>query len=291
MNVSKFKSEIYSQSLEIKEAIKNFKHSVKTSIDEIIRSKELYYKDIYKQSDHPDEYLVDQGYKYYTEISANYLIDISARLSKKIKKPEENYDSESDSLYSYYSIDYINEFFKGLDDVEFFYGIVRFANFFGETDNYFGGDLYRKVFEYINYWELVELSKMIEYKKSVFVAMSFSGNLKKARESIKNAIERFNYLPLLIDEKEHSNYIVPEIMKEIEKCEFLVADYTENKRGVYYEAGIGKGLNKIVIHTCKNTKKDKKNLHFDIKDINTIFWNDEDELSERLVRRIGSITK
>lgn len=291
MNVSKFKEEINSQPIEIKEAIKKFKHSVEISIDGIIRSKELYYKDIYKQNAHPEEYLSDQEYKYYTEISASHLIDISAQLSRKIKNSTEAYDGESDSLYSYYSIDYVNEFFKGVDEAEFFYGIVRFSNFFGEANNYFGGDLYRKVFEYINYWELTELSKMIEYKKSVFIAMSFSNNLNKARESIKKAIERFDYLPLLIDEKEHSNFIVPEVIKEIEKCEFLIADFTENKRGVYYEAGIGKGLNKVVIHTCKDTKKDKENLHFDVKDINTIFWNDEDELSERIIRRIGSMTK
>lgn len=293
MNIVKFKHEIeYNEEFsEIKEVMEKFKHSVIESMSELVMREDRYYRNMYKDNEFTDEYLVDPEYRWYTEVSAHYLIDISTHLSKDIKEPKEDYDSEFECFYQYYNISYVIEFFKELDEAEFFYGIVRFANIFGKTDKYFIGDLNRIVLRFVKYWDLRDLSKMIELKKSVFIAMSFSEDMKSAREEIKRAIEDFDYLPILIDEKEHSNFIVPEIINEIEKCEFLIADYTENKNGVYYEAGIGKGLKKIVIHTCKDTEKDREKLHFDIKDINTIFWKNTEELYERLIRRIECTIK
>lgn len=163
MNIDRFKSEIECNEMFInkKEAIKNFKYSVITSVDELVRRKDMYYKDMYKEKEYPEEYLIDQDYKYYTEISSHYLVDLSSCLSKEIKCPQESYDSESDSLYMYYTIDYINDFLKRLEELDYFYGVVRFANFFGTSDNYFGGDLYSIVFEYIHYWNLEEIGDMI----------------------------------------------------------------------------------------------------------------------------------
>ena len=46
--------------------------------------------------------------------------------------------------------------------------------------------------------------------------------------------------------------------------------------GVYWEAGFAYGLNKPVIHTCKDDEKSRRRIHFDVDQYNTIFWKDGD---------------
>ena len=88
------------------------------------------------------------------------------------------------------------------------------------------------------------------------------GSMNIVRDSIKRAIEDAGYLPVIIDEKEHNNQIVPEIFYEIKNSKFIVADLCGHRNGVYYEAGYAKGLGKEVILTCRQSDFDKK--HFDV---------------------------
>lgn len=125
--------------------------------------------------------------------------------------------------------------------------------------------------------------------KTVFIAMDFkhkneSTEMGECRAAIKEAIEKSNYEPIIIDEIEHNNYIPKEIFNKIESAKFMVADLTFQNCGVYYEAGIAKGLGKDVIFTCNSW--DFKNIHFDTKQINTIKWKTKDDLLEKLYNRI-----
>jgi len=124
--------------------------------------------------------------------------------------------------------------------------------------------------------------------KTAFVAMSFADELLLAREEIKRAIESSGYVPMLIDTKEHNNQIVPEILYEIQKSRFVVADFTNQRGGVYYEAGYAEGLKIPVIALCRDD--DFKNVHFDLKQKNTITWAKEEEIHDKLVRRIVATT-
>lgn len=123
--------------------------------------------------------------------------------------------------------------------------------------------------------------------QKAFVAMWFSDTMKEARNAIKEAISECGYVANIIDEKEHNHDIVPEILYEIDNSKFLVADLTGNRGGVYYEAGYAKGIGKEVILTAKEGEKP----HFDVAQVNTIFWKDEMELKDRLIRRIKSTIK
>jgi len=42
--------------------------------------------------------------------------------------------------------------------------------------------------------------------------------------------------------------------------------------GVYLEAGYAKGLGKQVIFTCHDNQVSRDRVHFDVKQVNTIFW-------------------
>jgi len=104
-----------------------------------------------------------------------------------------------------------------------------------------------------------------------FVAMSFSTDrLPIWTEVIEPAIKDAGYKPIRVDQYEHSNRIDDEIIAQIRRCRFLVADFTAQKPGVYFEAGLALGLGRTVIWMCDHA--DKGNLHFDIRQFNTILY-------------------
>lgn len=121
-----------------------------------------------------------------------------------------------------------------------------------------------------------------------FVAMSFDKSLDTAwSEGFYPAIRSAGFAPMRIDAKEYVGGISDEIISEIRRSRFVVADYTGQKNGVYFEAGFALGLGLIVIPTCK--ADDVNNLHFDIKHLNTLLWSDANDLAEKLSRRIAAV--
>jgi hypothetical protein len=69
--------------------------------------------------------------------------------------------------------------------------------------------------------------------------------------------------------------------------EQIVADYTGQINGVYFEAGFALGTGLTVIPTCRANEFDK--LHFDIRHLNTLKWADPAELVTSLSRRIRAV--
>ena len=70
----------------------------------------------------------------------------------------------------------------------------------------------------------------------------------------------------------------------IRAAPFVVADFTGNRNGVYFEAGYARAIGNTVIHTCR-TKHFAK-AHFDIKQINTLTWDEPEDLFKKLVKRL-----
>jgi hypothetical protein len=104
-----------------------------------------------------------------------------------------------------------------------------------------------------------------------FVAMWFAPEMNRVwEEAFYLAIEHAGYVPLRIDKKEHNNKIDDEIMASIRAAKFVVADFTGQRGGVYYEAGFAQGLGKPVIWTIR--EDDLKNVHFDTRQFNHIPW-------------------
>ena len=66
-------------------------------------------------------------------------------------------------------------------------------------------------------------------------------------KGLKKGISDAGYAPLRISMKEHVNKICDEIISEIKRSRFIVADYTGHRGGVYYEAGFAAGLGLPVI--------------------------------------------
>ncbi len=138
------------------------------------------------------------------------------------------------------------------------------------------------------YARLNDLQRKNEISKQTFVAMWFNNELDNIYDDfIYKAITEIGFKPLRIDGKEHVNKICDEIIAEIKKSRFIIADFTGHRGGVYYEAGFAHGLGIPVIWSCR--KDDIDNLHFDIRQYNCIIWETGEELYQRLKNRIEAV--
>lgn len=118
-----------------------------------------------------------------------------------------------------------------------------------------------------------------------FVAMWFSEEMHKIYENyISKAISDAGYKALIISQKEHNDKICDEIIAEIRKSRFIVADFTAHRGGVYFEAGFAYGLGTPVIWTCRKDHLDQ--AHFDVNHYNFVVWETGDELYSKLLNRI-----
>jgi hypothetical protein len=125
-----------------------------------------------------------------------------------------------------------------------------------------------------------------------FVAMWFSAEMEQAYErGFARAIRDSGYEPRRIDRKEHINKVDDEIIAEIRRSRFLVADFTSEpekpRGGVYFEAGFAFGLNIPVIWSCREDLIAL--LHFDTRQFNHIVWAEPDDLYQKLKNRIGAV--
>ena len=121
----------------------------------------------------------------------------------------------------------------------------------------------------------------LEEKTQAFVAMSFSEDMKPLwNDAIKPAIEKAGYTAYRVDEEPHSDNIIFKIMAEIKNSRFVVADVTEQKNGVYFEAGYALGLGLPVVWSVRKDDADK--VHFDTAQYNQIRWESAEQLKESL---------
>lgn len=132
---------------------------------------------------------------------------------------------------------------------------------------------------------IAELKKKKIDSNRAFVAMWFDPELNEAWEQgIKPALEETGFRPLRIDLEEHNEKICDKIIAEIRRSGLLIADFTGQRGGVYFEAGFALGLGIPVIWTCR--KDNIQKLHFDTRQYNHIVWETTDELKQKLKNRI-----
>lgn len=139
---------------------------------------------------------------------------------------------------------------------------------------------------------LEELERRATDSSQAFVAIWFDDTMESAwRDGIKRGIEDAGYKALRIDRKEHANKIDDEIIAEIRRSRFIVADFTHGdagpRGGVYYEAGFAHGRDIPVIFTCRKDALEK--VHFDTRQYNHIVWDTPEELRNKLATRIAAV--
>ena len=140
--------------------------------------------------------------------------------------------------------------------------------------------------------ERIDEFKSVNTESSqAFVAMWMDNSLDDAWEhGIEPGIRDAGYKALRIDRKEHNDKIDDQIIAEIRRSRFIVADFTQGqdgaRGGVYFEAGFAKGLGIEVIFTCRQDLREL--IHFDTRQYNHIFWQEPEELRKKLSDRISA---
>ena len=142
------------------------------------------------------------------------------------------------------------------------------------------------------YARLASLNESHTPSSRAFVAMWFDESMNEAWNlGFSPAISAVGYEPIRVDQTEHVNKIDDQIIAEIRRSRFVVADFTHGeggaRGGVYYEAGFAHGLGIDVIFTCRQDAFDY--VHFDTRQFNHIVWQEPEELRDRLVKRIGAV--
>lgn len=138
-------------------------------------------------------------------------------------------------------------------------------------------------------WEFLnEHERPSVISNQVFVAMSFSEDLKPAWEAgIFPALQKAGYRSYRVDSEPHIDRIDLKIITEIKNSRFLVADVTQQRPGVYFEAGYALGFG-LPVFWCVRSD-DLENVHFDTRQYNHIVWEDEKHLAEQLYLFVTAI--
>jgi len=157
-------------------------------------------------------------------------------------------------------------------------------------------------------WKIIREYKNGKDLTQCFVAMWFDDNnimLPVYTKYISQAVEDAGYKPMIVSNVKHDNEVTSQILAEIQKSKFVIADFTGQRAGVYFEAGFAKGLGLNVIWTCKkdwfDTKdaetdgeykikdkwekgkiKEERRTHFDVNHRQFILWEDAPE--EKLIK-------
>lgn len=86
------------------------------------------------------------------------------------------------------------------------------------------------------------------------------------QEAIEDACRKTGWDGFTIDKKEHIKGISDEIIASINQSRFIIAEFTGNYHGVYYEAGyaMSKGIPVIMTVNKSQLENPNQSLHFPV---------------------------
>jgi len=139
----------------------------------------------------------------------------------------------------------------------------------------------------------------ITKRNQIFVAMWFCLEMDSIyNKAYAPIIQSLNFTAMRIDKKEYNDSIMNEIYHEIPNSVALIADLTNNRGGVYHEAGIARGLKLCnhpieLIFTCQKDYFDNLDTkpHFDVQGNKIIVYSDTGDLKNQLRARIEATVK
>jgi hypothetical protein len=104
-------------------------------------------------------------------------------------------------------------------------------------------------------------------------------------DAIKDAASRCGVQAERVDEAHTTERITDRILESIRRSQYVIADLTEGRPNVYFEAGYAHALQKTPIYIAKAGTK----LEFDLKDYPVIFFSGLRELKDNLEKRLRGI--
>jgi len=104
-------------------------------------------------------------------------------------------------------------------------------------------------------------------------------------DAIKEAAQRCGIQAERVDEPHSTDRITDRILESIRRAEYVIADLTEARPNVYFEAGYAHALRKTPIYIAREGTQ----LEFDLKDYPVIFFNNLRQLKDSLEQRLRGI--
>jgi hypothetical protein len=127
-------------------------------------------------------------------------------------------------------------------------------------------------------------------KGFVFIAMPMAeGNpsYEDVHDAIKGAADTCGLNAERVDDVESNERITDRVLESIRRAEFVVADLTDARPNVFYEAGYAQGLGKTPIYIARHGT----NPEFDLKDYPIIFFRNMRELRDKLEKRLRAVAE
>jgi hypothetical protein len=122
-------------------------------------------------------------------------------------------------------------------------------------------------------------------KETIFVAMPIDTKFDDVIDAIDLVAQDLNMKATRIDQQQSNEKISDRIIKELQEADYVIADLTDARPNVFFEAGYALGIRKIPIFIAiKGTK-----LEFDIHDYPIILFGSYVELKSELKKRLLAI--
>ena len=121
-----------------------------------------------------------------------------------------------------------------------------------------------------------------------FVAMPMNTDdqsLIDVLDAIKEAGKRCGVQAERVDDLQSNDRITDRVLESIRKAEFVIADLTNARPNVYFEAGYAHGRMKTPIYIAR----DGTQLEFDLKDYPVIFFKNLKQLKDELEKRLRAL--
>jgi len=124
----------------------------------------------------------------------------------------------------------------------------------------------------------------------IFCMTEFSGDgLRRFSEVIEPLCEPQFAMPAIISKHDDLPYKIDDkVVSHIHKCSLAIADISTRNPNVMYELGFAHAINKDVIIICDRALRGEKEI-FDIRNINTIFFDNDEHLRDELKKKIRAV--
>jgi nucleoside 2-deoxyribosyltransferase len=140
--------------------------------------------------------------------------------------------------------------------------------------------------------EMVKVSAILEeaiQEGIAFIAMPMDPrdpSLVDTLDAIKEACNRVGVNAERIDDDHSNERITDRMLESIRHAEYVIADLTNSKPNVYYEAGYALGYGNTPIYIARAGTE----LEFDLKDYPVLFFESYKELKDKLENRMRGLT-
>lgn len=123
----------------------------------------------------------------------------------------------------------------------------------------------------------------------VFIAMPMNEEanpeLADTHDTLKTICEDLGLTAKRVDDVQTNNRITDTIRDLIDASEFVIADLSDNRPNVFFEAGYAEGIGKTPIYIAKAGT----DLQFDVKDYPVIFYQNQRTLRDKVTVRLRSL--